>query len=128
MTYRRLLIVMAALAMTVPVSFSSSGHQMVEDEWCMGPHEHPEVIESFNFNEKDLGNVMLGCGIVLNPRNNWQSISTAIGIYCDNLARGYNARAIITGPKSFLSRNHHETYRISDGLVGGCAVCIPTEP
>jgi hypothetical protein len=126
MSYRRLLITATALAMTLTVSWSSRAHETAERGWCANPNDGVEVVSTFKFDGHGLRNLMDKCGVVDNPKDNWKSVGTAIGIYCNSMApNGYTARPIITGPKSFLSDDHHQTYRIDDGLEGGCAVCIP---
>jgi hypothetical protein len=127
MTLHRPFIALAALALTLSLSWSSQAHEEIEPGWCSNPHEEIVIVETFDFDGKRLVNQFPPPthGVVDNPRDQWTWISIAIGGYCRDLARGYDARAIITGPKSYLSPRHHEAYRMSDGLVGGCGICVP---
>jgi hypothetical protein len=128
MAPRPLLIALIALALIFSVPWSSQAHEEIEPGWCSQPHEEIDIIETFDFDEKELYTlVTLTHGVVDNPRDHWSPVSIAIGGYCKDLARGYDSRAIITGPKSYLSPRHHEIYRMSDGLVGGCGICVPRE-
>jgi hypothetical protein len=129
MIFRRPVIALAAVALTLSVSWSSQAHEEIEPGWCSTPHDEIKIIETFDFDKHELYEIIVAHthGVVDLPRDHWSPVSIAIGDYCQDLARGYDSRAIITGPESYLSPKHHEIYRISDGLVGGCGICIPRE-
>jgi hypothetical protein len=128
MAFRRPFIALAALALTLSVSWSSQAHEEIEPGWCSTPHDEIVIVETFDLDEKELY-ILVGLthGVVDAPRDQWSPVSIAIADYCVNAGRGYDSRAIITGPKSYLSPRHHEIYRMSDGLVGGCGICVPRE-
>jgi hypothetical protein len=111
------------------MSWSSQGHQTIPKTWCANPDDRPEVVSTFQFKGKDLEDLIRKCGIVDKPEDHWHSVKNAIAYHCQTTApRGYSSVPFITGPETYNSELHHEQYRISDGLTGGCAVCITAPP
>lgn len=101
-------------------------HEVVPPDWCIDEKREPQIVAKFEFDEKELREVMAKCGIVEHDEQDaWHAVSSTMSEYCEIVAPRKNAMPFITGPQSYLSKEHHKTYKISEGITGSCAVCPP---
>jgi hypothetical protein len=133
MAARRTLIALAAFALTLPMSWSSQGHEIMEADWCSLTNQEIQIVETFNFDKKNIGPLLREVqthGVV----DRYMTVSNNIAMHCHGrvqslLGGGYDSRAIVTGPANYLDPDHHQDYvPENEGLVGGCAICVQTAP
>lgn len=129
----RSLLFAAVVAIFLFTSSTARAHQPVTEGWCESGT--PKVIDMFNFDKEELASLIQSCGIVdidKDIQDHWHEANYAGQYYCETLVPGtpfanFRVTSVITGPKSFVEKAHHSTYRISEGLSGSCLVCIPSE-
>jgi hypothetical protein len=130
MPYLRSLRLLLGLTACLPVY----AHDTIPANWCTASGTTPVIAKKFEFDEtrlltlKDAFGLHLHtpetdddkCGIV----DRWVLAKNIAQRYCDaTVPKHLSPVSYITGPHSFTNENHHETYRLSDGLVGSCFVC-----
>jgi hypothetical protein len=127
MTSRNFLISLATVALALPMSRPCHGHELMEAHWCSAPQQQIQIIQTFQFKGRSMMELLREeqtHGVV----DRYSGVSLALTSYCqkqaDLLGSGYESRAIITGPQSYVSPAHHQTYDIFDGVEGGCAICV----
>lgn len=114
-------------ALTALAATHGSAHEMVDPNWCIEEGVQPVIVEKFSFDEKALWELIKRCGIVDGDHHDqWDQVSNAIGYYCSVEADQQLGTPVpfVAGPKAYLSKDHHKTYSISQGLSGSCAVCM----
>ncbi|GAB3351905.1 hypothetical protein [Lysobacter tyrosinilyticus] len=120
---RRYFVLPAAVVM---LSFASvaSAHETIPKNWCVDATRDPKIIVNFQFDGDQLRTLVDKCGIVDVKHDQWTQASLAIGEYCKSVApAGDDPMPFISGPKSYLTPDHHDGYRLNQGLSGVCAVC-----
>lgn len=64
------------------------------------------------------------CGIV----DDWHLAAEIIQQYCAQLAtENLTSVPFMQGPETFLDGNHHQHYKLDDGIEGLCVICQPKE-
>ncbi len=130
------LLLAAALPATV------RAHETMPARWCSAPNQTPVIVSTFSFSPAQLQSMatqteqLLGpegliaeglaermpdgrCGIV----DRWNMATYLAQTYCPSITGQPDAIIHITGPESYVSSSHHETYRYTEGLEGACVVC-----
>ena len=121
----RFFVLTAALASLLFASVASA-HETVPKDWCVDTTRSPKIIVNFKFDGSQLQSLIDKCGIVdeVKGQDHWTLASLAIGEYCKSVAPDEDEpMPFISGPKSHLTPEHHEGYRLDQGLTGVCAVC-----
>lgn len=111
-------IVVALLASPM----AAHGHETLPPDWCLEETQEPEIVVKFDFNGRQLQELMAKCGVVDHEQPYMNALET-IGAYCDIVAPARSAKPVILGPDAFLARDHHTAYRMEQGLKGACVVC-----
>ncbi|WP_242111505.1 hypothetical protein [Luteimonas aquatica] len=105
-------------------SLAAQAHETLPPDWCMQEGQQPEIVVKFDFDGPQLREVMDKCGIV-DSTDHWHAASEAMSAYCGIVAPSKSAMPVIFGPSTYLSEDHHASYRIEQGLKGACVVCPP---
>lgn len=134
-------LVLSALLAALPLS--AAAHETLPAGWCLAPGAQPQIVQTFSFNQQQMvvmaqqveqtlgpeGLIAEGlapqlpdgrCGIV----DRWLMANYIAQQYCQIQTGNSGAIANMSGPMSFLSGNHHNTYSYAGGLSGSCAVCV----
>ncbi|KRG76099.1 hypothetical protein ABB28_03945 [Stenotrophomonas chelatiphaga] len=98
-------------------------HDIVPADWCVDENAKPERVASFKFDGGQIRDVMAKCGI-LEGEDHFHTVANAMGEWCRIVAPRQDAMPFISGPSSFIDKDHHARYRIDDGITGICAVCV----
>lgn len=117
----------------------ASAHESIPADWCVQQGMKPLVIEKFDFDGRRLREETDKCGIIeaIKKADEWTYATGTMALYCAASAETVKeplASLIadskdppvpyITGPDLYLSKAHHEQYRIADGISGACVVCV----
>lgn len=102
----------------------AGAHETVDPDWCLGESQTPLIVSEFDFDKKALSSLVQRCGEV--DKDHWHQANAAIQYHCAVEVDQSFGKAVpfISGPQDFLDKRHHDTYRIDQGLVGVCAVCV----
>jgi hypothetical protein len=116
---RRALFVLLAL-----FAGGAGAHETVDPNWCVGESQAPLIVSEFNFDKKALTSLVQRCGEV--DKDHWHQANAAIQYHCAVEAEQRFGKPVpfISGPREFLDKRHHDTYRLDLGLTGVCAVCV----
>lgn len=100
-----------------------AAHEVVPPDWCIQEQREPRILARFEFDGKALADLAQKCGIV--EDDEWHTASATLIQYCQTETRRRDAVPFVFGPDSYLSKDHHVTYRLDEGARGACAVCPP---
>lgn len=104
----------------------ASAHETIPKNWCVDTTKEPKIIVNFQFDGSQLRTLMDKCGIVdeVKGQDHWTLASLTIGEYCKSAAPAEDEpMPFISGPKSYVTQEHHDGYTLDQGLAGVCAVC-----
>jgi hypothetical protein len=130
MQFSRLFLLITTCFASSSAAFCAYGHESVPKDWCTEQGTSPDIIATFKFNQTELSEMIEKCGIVDRTKDDWHTANVIGQFYCQTqlppeLSEELPVMSFIDGPTSYLSKRHHSSYRLSDGLAGSCAVCIP---
>lgn len=125
----RIRFAVCSFAVSMMLSPLCAAHDVVPPDWCVQDGREPEIVARFDFDGPELNAYMHKCGIVeANKKDGWHAASEAVGIYCEEKSPQKGAVPFVSGPETYLTLEHHATYRTDQGIKGVCAVCPPKKP
>ncbi len=112
---------------------SASAHETLPETWCVEAGTTPVIVNKFDFDGPALRSMVDKCGIIeaIKPQDDWTAVAGTLGMYCATQDGGKNLDTpmpFITGPDEYAAKDHHETYRIDQGVAGSCVVCVRLKP
>lgn len=114
----------AALGFLLALPLAVQAHEVVPADWCVNEKTTPKIVAQFDFDGKELHELMDKCGIV-EQGDEWSSATQTMIHYCQVVAPLKKAVPFIVGPGSYRSDEHHSSYRLEQGISGSCAICPP---
>ena len=113
-----------AFGVLLALPVAGQAHEVVPPDWCIKEKEAPKIVAKFDFDGKELHELMNKCGIV-EKEDDWSTATATIVSYCQIVAPLKGAVPFVVGPEAYRSEAHHDAYRLDQGLSGSCAVCPP---
>ncbi|ALN94227.1 hypothetical protein [Lysobacter gummosus] len=113
-----------AIGVLLASPLTVQAHEVVPPDWCVKEKETPIIVAKFDFDGKELREVMAKCGIV-EKDDQWHTATETMLAYCAVVAPLKGALPFMTGPDSYQSKEHHSRYKLDEGVSGACAVCPP---
>ena len=129
-----------AFRQSLPVLFacllaasSASAHETLPETWCVEVGSTPVIVNKFKFDGPTLRSMVNKCGIIetVRPKDDWTAVAGTMEMYCATQDDGkYVDRPMpfITGPDEYIAKDHHDSYRIDQGVAGTCVVCMQLKP